>query len=146
MLKKIEELNDIILDDLLTIWLVTSLDCHRFISEDYWRSGIKRQRVREELMVSDVYVYCVEDKIVGFLALTNAYIPDLYVLKEYQQKGIGTALLNKAKEVSERLILSTYQKNNTAYHYYLKHGFTVIDTNIGTDNNEVELDMEWHRA
>lgn len=59
---------------------------------------------KNSLKQSYFYICCYEgDKLIGFLdvvsnGVTDAYIQDLMVSPEYQGKGIGTNLMNKAIE------------------------------------------------
>lgn len=99
------------IDAVMQIWLKTNLQAHDFISADYWQSNFNA--VKEMLPQAEVYVH--EDdrtkQIDGFLGLNDNYIEGIFVKKAAQSNGIGTQLLNHAKEVRSTLRLSVYQKN-----------------------------------
>src|SRR5260370_18039498 len=59
-----------------------------------------------------VWLAEVEGHLAGLLAIKDDYIDQLFVAVERQRQGVGTALLQKAREHSPRgLRLSTFQKN-----------------------------------
>lgn len=74
-----------------------------------------------------------KDNPVGFISYemkgtSLAYINDLTVLSEYQNKGIGSKamefIMERLKDV-ERIELVTHPKNNPAVRLYLKFGFEI---------------------
>jgi GNAT superfamily N-acetyltransferase len=95
-----------------------------------------------------MWVAVVDRRIVGFAALNERrdHLDHLYLLPSWYGRGIGSALLAKAKEVSVgRLRLFTFQRNRRARAFYEARGFTVVDLNDGSRNEEREPDAlyEW---
>ncbi len=87
-----------------------------------------------------------EPRIVGFMTLQGSHIEQLYVAVGYWRQGIGSALLDLARARSpRRLELYTFQANAPAVGFYLAHGFTIVDANDGSRNEEHEPDylMRW---
>jgi ribosomal protein S18 acetylase RimI-like enzyme len=75
---------------------------------------------------NEVWV-AVESGIVGFLAIADDRLGWLYVDPVAQGKGIGTALLDRAKALSPRgLTLYTHQRNAPARAFYERRGFRAI--------------------
>ena len=85
----------------------------------------------------------VEGKPVGFAKLKSHSLNDLiaspvqmelqkiYVLPEYQETGVGTALINEViniarDEVPDSVWLDTYVSNEKAIHFYERFGFEKI--------------------
>ena len=96
-----------------------------------------------------VWVARSEQRIVGFLALNNDELEQLYVLPGQYRCGVGSTLLDVAKaESAGRLCLFTFQKNEPARAFYESQGFRVVDWNDGSRNEEFEPDMqyEWRAA
>jgi GNAT superfamily N-acetyltransferase len=96
-----------------------------------------------------VWVARSEQRIVGFLALNNDELEQLYVLPGQYRCGVGSKLLDVAKaESAGRLCLFTFQKNERARAFYESQGFRVVDWNDGSRNEEREPDMryEWRAA
>lgn len=72
----------------------------------------------------------VQEQIVGMLEsdIKNGIIQIdmLYVLPQYHQKGIGTALLDRCineRSYIEKVVLNVLDKNSVAKQFYEKHGF-----------------------
>ncbi len=66
-------------------------------------------------------------EILGFLAIAGDRLGWLYVDPDAQGRGIGTALLEKAKELSPAgLALYTHQRNTRARAFYERRGFRAV--------------------
>ncbi len=82
--------------------------------------------------------------IVGFIAYTPETISQIYVDVNYQNRRIGSMLLELAKQASMgRLRLFTFEVNTKAQRFYEKHGFRVIAR--GNENmwNLEDIEYEW---
>jgi ribosomal protein S18 acetylase RimI-like enzyme len=75
---------------------------------------------------NEVWV-AVERGIVGFLAIADDRLGWLYVDPAAQGRGIGSALLEKARALSPGgLTLHTHQRNAPARAFYERRGFRAI--------------------
>jgi ribosomal protein S18 acetylase RimI-like enzyme len=75
---------------------------------------------------NDVWV-AVDRGILGFLAIAGDRLGWLYVDPPAQGRGIGSALLDKAKALSpEGLTLYTHQRNERARAFYERRGFRAV--------------------
>ncbi|TQV92477.1 hypothetical protein V2A60_007163 [Cordyceps javanica] len=93
-----------------------------------------------------MFVAEIENKIIGFLRIVGQDLDQLYLMPGYYRKGIGTMLLNKAKDISpDGLTLFTFQVNERARAFYESHGFRAVETSNGQRNEEMEPDIlyEW---
>jgi GNAT superfamily N-acetyltransferase len=106
-------------------------------------------RIREH---EEVWVAEEDGRLVGFLGIehsTNLGAPvleKLYVEPAEQNRGIGSALLDKAKELhSDELYLWVFQKN-PARRLYERHGFELVRLTDGADNMEREPDALYRWA
>lgn len=64
--------------------------------------------------------------LLGFVASTSTRIEQLYVRVGSHRRGVGTALLDRAKRRSSgRLQLYTFARNRVARAFYERHGFVV---------------------
>ena len=103
----------------------------------------KNKRIFESIVENpeiSLYVATDEERIVGFMTCGKPYKPFreygqeiglLYILKEYQRRGIGRAFFHIAKRlVAERgykeFFLSVNRKNIEAQKFYLAMGGEVI--------------------
>ncbi len=140
MIRKFED-NDI--NDIMQIWKDENIKAHEFILKEYWESNYNF--VKEIIPNAEIYVYVIKEKIVGFLGLDNNYIEGIFVDTNNQYNGIGTSLLNKAKENKSSLILKVYKKNINAINFYKKNDFVITNENIDKNTNEIEYTMTWNK-
>ena len=133
------------LDTVMQIWLHGNLDAHAFIPASCWTGHF--EMVRDMLPQAELYVHKNEDnqKIDGFIGLTENHIEGIFVAKAARSKGIGKALLDYAKSRKPRLDLSVYQKNERALAFYRREQFVVQSEGIDGDTNEAEIQMLWTR-
>ena len=99
--------------------------------------------VKNILPNAEIYVYLEDNFILGFIGLNDNHIEGIFVNSNYQGKGIGTDLLNKAKEIKQQLTLNVYKKNSKAIKFYQKNAFKITEENIDEENDEVEYIMSW---
>lgn len=143
MIKKISSIDDYQLDRLVSIWLNSNIDAHHFIDSAYWEHN--EADVRDAFPNADIYVYEVEGIILGFIGLMDNYIAGIFVDKLHRGLGIGTKLLNTAKNGREILQLTVFEKNNRAVKFYKSERFTVVKKQLDKNTDETELLMEWHK-
>ena len=131
------------IDNVMKIWLTENIKAHDFIPKEYWEKNF--EYVKKVLPNAEIYVYLEDEKIVGFIGLNDNYIEGIFIDSKYQYKGIGTALLNKAKKLKDKLTLSAYKKNTKAIQFYLKNGFENVEENIDEVNKGIEYIMLWKK-
>ncbi len=103
------------------------------------------------IVTRDREVWVAEEPggIVGFMALSDEWLDHIYVDPARQSNGIGTTLLERAKELRpDGLQLWAFQKNEGARRLYERHGFRLAELTDGADNMEREPDAryEWRPA
>lgn len=89
-----------------------------------------------------------DDRVVGFSARYDAKVHALYVDPAERGQGCGTMLLVAMQDVSDRLSLWTFQANERAQAFYIRHGFTEAERTDGADNDEKlpDIRLEWKRG
>ena len=79
----------------------------------------------------DYYNIIIDDKIIGSVCirdLENAKLLDeIYLEKEFRNKGIGTDIIRKIIENNESVYLWVYKENIKAVLLYKRLGFKIID-------------------
>ena len=132
-------------DDLVARWHETNLVSYRYNAEQQKHTLADARRFfRARLLPAcQVWVATHSDQLLGVLALEAPWIRHLAIFPEHQRKGIGTALLQKARERSPaELRLFTFQRNEAARAFYEKHGFVAVAFGV-SPAPELEPDVEY---
>lgn len=79
--------------------------------------------------IKDYYNIIIDDKIIGSVCikeLENAKLLDeIYLEKEFRNKGIGTDIIRKIIENNKNVYLWVYKKNKKAVSLYKRLRFTI---------------------
>ncbi|CDH00812.1 GNAT family N-acetyltransferase [Xenorhabdus bovienii] len=127
------------------VWFNTSIECHEFVSKDFWYS-CKKDMKEIYIPNSETVVATINKEIVGFISLLDNIVASIFVLPEYQNRGIGLQLLNHAFEVRNSLTLNVYEKNTKARQFYESQGFEEKEQGIDEHTGEPEITMVWSRS
>ena len=135
------EKNDI--NAVMEIWVNENIRTHNFIAKEYWKDNY--EYVKDILPKADIYVYILDEQVVGFVGVNNNYVEGIFVDINNQHSGIGTSLLDRIKENKDSLTLNVYKKNANAIKFYEKNNFIITSENIDKDTNEIEYTMTWSK-
>jgi ribosomal protein S18 acetylase RimI-like enzyme len=108
----------------------------------------ERRHFVNEVVPRDYEIWVAEDegKVVGFAALGETTLGHIFVHPDFQGRGLGTALLEKTKELrAAGFTLWTFPANEQACRFYERHGLRPIEHGDGTGNEEGLPDVryEW---
>ncbi len=94
---------------------------------------------------NEIWVADLDGRIVGLLALGAKVVRQLFVEPELQGRGVGGALLDKAKQLSPSgLTLYTFRKNEPARRFYENRGFEVVEYGVSAaPESEPDVLYEW---
>lgn len=95
---------------------------------------------------AEVWVAEIAGRPVGYLALADDVLDQLYVGPGDQGQGVGSLLLAKAKALRPAsLRLYAFQRNHRARDFYETRGFVPVGFSNGAGNEEHEPDVlyEW---
>jgi putative acetyltransferase len=94
------------------------------------------------LAQQDVWIAARDEATLGFVALTPGWIEQLYVDPVAWRSGVGSVLLDHAKQRQpDGFRLWTFQRNAMARGFYRKHELIEIRMTDGYDNEEKEPDV-----
>ena len=114
------------------------LEKGHFFFED--RDYFQKQIIKN----NQIWVVVSQNYPVGFMAMNNDFVDQLYIDPDHQRRGIGRSLLNLARERSpEHVWLYTLQVNASARAFYEKNGFVAEKFGISPPP-ESEPDVEYH--
>lgn len=124
-----------------------------WIDENDWmprlhpRDAIERH-VREVVFaMRRAWVAQVDGETVGFLALDiEGSITALYVAAHARGRGVGRALLDRAKAEERALTLHVFAPNEGARRFYAREGFGEVGGTDGDNEEGVpDVTMAWER-
>lgn len=85
--------------------------------------------------------------VIGFLAYTSETVSHLYVHVDHQGKGIGSMLLDIAKNDSGGVLrLFTFEANTRAQQFYERHGFKIIRRGFEEFWQLADIEYEWNEC
>ena len=122
------------------IWLRAHIASHSFTSDMVWHQ--RYESVRSALPSSDTVIYH-DDGGKGFICITDDVITALCTLPEAQGRGIGTRLLDCAKESHACMSIRVFRKNESAVKFLLNRGFVIAKELPASSDAEAEYVMEW---
>lgn len=102
---------------LIEIWYTTSMEAHAFVPDDFWER--EREVVRNKYIpITESYMFEEDGVAVAFISLLE---PDevgaLFVLPQYQGRGIGSKLILHAADLKGSLRLSAFKENPKAIQF-----------------------------
>ena len=107
---------------------------------EQWKFRFQRDYVNQ----ARVWVAAISVQIVGFVVVSANEIAQIFVDIDVQRNGVGTDLLNQAKQVSSSgLRLTTLQQNVQARQFYEKHGFVAGATGVNPINGRPNIEYYW---
>lgn len=96
------------------------------------------EKYKQPDILDNIFVY--DDGIVkGFIRVDNDEIIELYVDYFFQNKAIGTALIEYAKENCSVSFLWVLEKNLEAIRFYQSHGFNLTNIKKFEENTTEHL-------
>jgi ribosomal protein S18 acetylase RimI-like enzyme len=96
-----------------------------------------REFIRSMVMRDEVWVAEENGQIVGMAALADDVLGHLYVHPDFQDRGAGSALFEKAKQLRPRgLTLWVFQQNDRARRFYERRGCRLVRLADGSGNEE----------
>jgi GNAT superfamily N-acetyltransferase len=108
------------------------------------RSRAEVRKWFAEVLVPDAQTWIALDdgRIVAVLTLDGDDLDQLYVVPEAAGQGVGSALVDLAKDLRPGgLALWTFQSNLRAQEFYRQHGFAEVRRTDGAENEEKVPDV-----
>lgn len=133
------------LENIVQLWYATWHKTFPHLQHPQTYAGWK-ERFDQLVEDGEIFVAEVENKIAGFaIVLTKEQcLSQLFVDENYQNLGIGSALLNQAKILCPQgLKLYTLQENLKARAFYEKHGFKIKRFSINEFNYQPNVEYYW---
>lgn len=140
MQMKIEESKDIDFNELFAIFIEAKSSTTGFKNTDTdLKSFLK------EIDGEKIYIARINNSIVGFLSIWEQenFIHHLYISPEFQNQGIGNALLKECEKIyGLPLTLKCIKENERACAFYLCNGWTEKLVAEGPDGLYIKFQLE----
>ncbi|WP_307495018.1 N-acetyltransferase [Clostridium sardiniense] len=133
------------IDEIMKIWVESTIKSHDFIDENYW---IESQDIvrNKYIPISKTYIYKEDNIIKGFISiLNNNFIGGLFVANDSQGQGIGRELVDTVKNELNSLTLNVFKENVRALKFYKREGFEIVSESIDSATLKEEILMKWKR-
>ncbi|MGG7096129.1 N-acetyltransferase [Clostridium sardiniense] len=133
------------IDEIMKIWVESTIKSHDFIDENYW---IESQDIvrNKYIPISKTYIYKEDNIIKGFISiLNNNFIGGLFVANDSQGQGIGRELIDTVKNELNSLTLNVFKENVRALKFYKREGFEIVSESIDSATLKEEILMKWKR-
>jgi putative acetyltransferase len=95
---------------------------------------------------TNIIIAEIDNRILGFMVvkLPERELQQIFIDPNYQNQGIGSILVNKAKEICpQELKLTVLQQNQKACRFYEKHGFIAGKLSINKVNGQPCIEYSW---
>jgi ribosomal protein S18 acetylase RimI-like enzyme len=117
--------------------------------ESFTKSYILNNIVNVKDPISSCFVYRSEGLCLGFILFNNydeqSEVLIFAVKKEFSRKGIGSALMDRVKEISKIITIEVRCSNTNAIRFYEKSGFKLTVKKVKYYDNEDGLYYIWKK-
>ncbi len=122
MTQSIQQYKEADLNGVLSSWENASKIAHPFLSDEFMDK--ERDNIPNMYLPNaDTWVADVNGTVVGFIALIGNEVGAIFVEPEFQDVGIGSALMNKARELHGNLEVDVFEANSIGRKFYSGYGF-----------------------
>jgi len=128
-------------DDLTSVmsaWENATKIAHSFLSEDFV-AQVRKDIPALYIPNADTWVAEFDGQLVGFIALIGNEVGAIFLQPEFQGKGIGKMMMDKAQELHKNLELEVFKKNKIGRSFYSKYGFKQLEEKVHEPTGEMVL-------
>lgn len=130
--------------EILELWLRTAASANPFIENNFWERYYDKVKTKY-FTKSEGFVYRLNGKIVGYICVTDEnYIAGLFVDPDFQNRGIGTRLIEFVKTEYSLLHINVYAKNRSMLNFCTRRGFLIDGAVLHPDNEQIQYTMIWN--
>lgn len=126
------------LGELLDVWYQASLTAHPFLSQEFLAAE-RSEIAKDWIPQSETTVYESDGRVVGFLSLIDNEVGAVFVEPDFQGRGIGRSLMDRARESRPYLELDVFEANAIGRRFYDSYGFELVSRHIDEASGHVAL-------
>lgn len=128
-------------DKVISLWYQSALNEYKFLPIDYFKSESKI--LYDNLDLQNILVCDYKDDILGFIGMIDSEcISYLYVDNFYQNRGIGTALINELKKDKKVLKVKVF-KEASSVNFFINNDFKIVKEDEDIKTRQKIYYMEW---
>lgn len=131
------------LKPVMKIWYDGNIEAHDFVDKAYYDRNFGY--VSRVIPKTEVYVYEIDGKVVGFIGVEEGFISGLFVDRQYRGCGIGTKLLHYVMDLYDFIELDVFENNFGAVCFYEKRNFHKLEETVNEDLGEVQYRMFYRK-
>ena len=108
-------------EDLIRVWLASTIPGQSFLPEDYWRA--MEPEIRELIPISETRVVVEDGELVASMSLLGNLIGGLFTHPDHQGKGHGRALIEHVRGRFDPVLVEVLEANEKSIGFYRNCGF-----------------------
>lgn len=120
----------------MEIWRRASTQAHSFLNAEFVVKAEDDLR-NIYLPATETWVYEIDGNVVGFISMVDNKIGGLFVLPQFQGKGIGSALVDFVATKFSELEVEVFERNLIGITFYDKYGFVPRKSYMHDESGEV---------
>lgn len=114
------------LNGVLSAWESASKLAHPFLPEDFLEH--ERHNIPNlYLPNAETWVAEEDGRVIGFIALIGNEVGALFLDPEYHGRGVGRAMMDKARDLRGALEVEVFRKNSVGRAFYAGYGFSLME-------------------
>ena len=122
MTRTIRPYKDADLEAVLLAWDTASALAHPFLTAVFLQT--ERHNIPTlYLPAADTWVAVQDGQVIGFISLLENEVGALFVQPAFHGKGVGRALMDKARSLHDELEVDVFAANSIGRRFYEKAGF-----------------------
>ena len=139
---QIRQYNSRDLNGVIRTWELASEVGHPFLSEEFLQT--ERANIPAVYLPNgDTWVALVRGGIVGFVVLHGNEVGALFVKPALHGRGIGYALMNKARDLHPLLKVEVFKQNQIGNKFYARYGFKLVGEYMHVESAMMMLCLEY---
>jgi putative acetyltransferase len=134
----IRRLDPVEVDELIRVWLASTIPGQSFLPEAHWRA--MEGEVRDQLLpIAETWVVEEDGEMVAFMSIIDDLIGGLFTHPDHQGKGHGRALVEHARLLHDPVFVEVFEPNEKAIGFYRSCGFVDHGARIDEESGLPQL-------